>query len=72
MKDAIKGIVLSFGKGKGKGKSSGDDEPEDEESPDSESGESDELFGDAYDALKDGDREGFIRLMKEACKDCME
>ncbi len=70
MKDAIKNIVLAFGKKKGAKVS--DDESEDEESPDSESGESDELFGDAYDALKDGDREGFIRLMKEACKDCME
>jgi hypothetical protein len=70
MKDAIKGIVLSFGKKKSTKTS--DDETEEEKSPDSESGESDELFGDAFDAIKDGDREGFIRLMKEACKDCME
>lgn len=41
------------------------------EMPESDEDESsaDEAFGDAFDALKDGDREGFIAAMKlgKAC-----
>jgi hypothetical protein len=70
----MKGLAMLLGLGKKKSKPS--DDEGDEEAPDSsedmESNESDDLFGDAFDAIKDGDRKGFIRLMKEAVKDCAE
>lgn len=51
-----------------------DDEEEGEESPESSEGGGGhkELLGDAFDALKDGDRKGFIRSMKAAIDACKE
>lgn len=57
------------------GKPKGDDEDEGEEdAPESSGGGGDEktLLGDAFDALKDGDRKGFIRSMKAAIDACKE
>lgn len=57
------------------GKPKGDDEDEGEEdAPESSEGGggSKELLGDAFDALKDGDRKGFIRSMKAAIDACKE
>ena len=62
------GILAMILSGK---KKAGEDGDEDE-APESREGESgsdaDELFGDAFDALQDGDKKGFVRSMKAACR----
>lgn len=45
------------------------DKDEDEEKPKkTSSAEHDELLGNAFDAFSDGDREGFVRSMRAACR----
>lgn len=53
------GIAILLGKGK-PGKE------DDEEAPASSKGGDDSLLGQAFDAVKDDDREGFIALMRQA------
>ena len=63
------GGLLAILAGKAPKGAKSDDEgmEEDDEAPDSESGGNvSTLLGDAFDAIKDGDRKGFIRSMKAA------
>lgn len=65
----MKGLALLLGAKPGKEK---DDEEEAPTSERSESSEADSLFGDAFDALKDDDREGFIAAMKAGMRACSD
>lgn len=63
------GLLALIGKPKGEDEGEGEeDAPESSEG----GGSSKELLGDAFDALKDGDRKGFIRSMKAAIDACKE
>jgi len=57
-------LLIGLGKPKGGGVEGSSDE-EASESPDEEMSEKDEHLSDAFDALKSGDREGFIDSMKK-------
>lgn len=59
-----KGLMLLMG-----GKPKGDDE-DDDDAPESGGSTEDTLAGEAFDAFKDGDREGFIAAFKGAVKAC--
>lgn len=65
------GLMLVLG-GKPKGKPPGmGDDDEGDEAPDSEPGSSGStMAGEAFDALKQGDREGFIAAFKAAVDEC--
>ncbi len=61
------GLALLLSKGSPKGESDDDEEKDGAEGAaddDKEGGLEDELLGDAFDALKSGDRAGFISAMK--------
>ncbi len=59
--------ILAGAKPKGEGAEEGADDGMDEESEGADVGS---LLGDAYDALLDKDRKGFIRSMKAAIEAC--
>lgn len=62
------GGILALVLGK-KGKGHDEEEPDGDEAEESEGGDdADTLFGDAFDALQDGDRKGFVKSMKAACR----
>lgn len=48
------------------------EDDETEEGGEDEAGEADTLLGNAFDALADEDREGFVKSMRAAFKLCMK
>lgn len=67
----MKGLALLLGAKPGK-EGEGDSEEEAPPSSRGESADASSLFGDAFDAFKDGDREGFIAAMKAGMRACSE
>lgn len=44
----------------------------DEEEGEGDGGDEDQFLGEAHDALKDDDKEGFVRAMKGAIEACIQ
>jgi hypothetical protein len=66
------GLLAILAGAKPKGSSSDEDEADDGMDEESEGADVGSLLGDAYDALLDKDRKGFIRSMKAAIEACKE
>lgn len=45
---------------------------EDDEEESESAGDTEDLLGEAFDALVDKDRKGFVKLMKAAIQECSE
>ncbi len=58
------GLALLLAKGAPKGEPDDEEEKDEGDDKENEGGLEDELLGDAFDALKSGDRAGFIEAMK--------
>lgn len=63
-------MLLMGGKPKGGPPMGDDDEDDTDDAPESGGSTEDALAGEAFDAFKDGDREGFIAAFKSAVKAC--
>ncbi len=65
------GLALLLSKGSPKGESDAEDKEMDKgDDEEKESGISDEFLGDAFDALKAGNKEAFVEALKSAIENC--